>query len=510
MTQSAPPSNRSSAPEPRKTELFDAQRPAEDAADVVAFPGSDELSAEQGEILQQLRALVKDFYAAAPAQEFIPGESPVRLMLPSFDHREVTQAMESLLSTYITLNQSSGNKIAAFEAGWSQYIGSSNGVMVNSGSSANLLALFMLRNPKIPGHLKPGDEIITPAVTWHTTVSPIIAAGCVPVLADVNLPRYTMDVEQVEKLITPRTRALFPVHLLGNACDMDGLMALAERYGLWVIEDTCEAHGAEFRGHRAGSIGHIGTFSFFFSHHLTTMEGGMVVTDDDQLAELARIMRSQGVIRNTRRREELAAHYRQQPEVADFDPGFLFANLGFNLRPTELNGGFGLEQLKKFPQFLETRRVNGRYWAQRMAGYGDLFHLPDPEDHEGAWFSFPLTLRAGAPFSREEIVNHLRGCGIETRPVMAGNVALQPAMQLFHHRSGDLPVAEHIHRHGFFWGNHQGICEAQRSYVADCVDDFIASHGARSSTSVSGADLARGDASAASSEESEDSQRAAG
>lgn len=241
-----------------------------------------------------------------------------------------------------------------------------------------------------------------------------------------------------------------------------------------MIEDTCEAHGAHRDGVRCGSFGDIGTFSFFFSHHITTMEGGMLVTDSEELAELARILRSQGVIRNTKRQPELAAHYRGIPEYADLDPGFLFANLGFNLRPTELHGGFGLEQLPRLADGLERRRDNASFWRERLERHRRWLHLPVDPDPGHAWFAFPVIVRDGAPFSRSELREFLAGCQVETRPIMSGNVAAQPAARLFPHRKGPLPVADLVHRNGLFWGNHPGIGEPERRYVADCVDRFIA------------------------------------
>jgi len=428
---------------------------------------------EQRELLDQVQRAVQRFYAAATPADFVPGASPVPLMVPSYDHREVGQVVDSLLRGHITLNQTAGNKVMRFEQAWADYVGTGEAVMVNSGSSANLLALFVLANPTVDGHLEPGDEILTPAVTWHTTVSPIWSIGAVPVLVDVRLDDLTLDVEAMEALITPRTRAVMPVHLLGAPCAMERILELARRHDLWVIEDTCEAHGAHLAGRRCGGFGDFGTFSFFFSHHITTMEGGMLVTDSEELAELARILRSQGVIRNTKRREELAARYRAMPEYADLDEGFLFANLGFNLRPTELHGGFGLEQLPRLGDALEQRRANALYWRQRLEGYRRWLHLPEDPAPGHAWFAFPVIVRDEAPFSRTELRDFLGECRIETRPIMSGNVAAQPAARLFPHRKGPLPVADLVHRNGLFWGNHPGIGEPERRYVADCVDRFL-------------------------------------
>jgi CDP-6-deoxy-D-xylo-4-hexulose-3-dehydrase len=432
------------------------------------------MNKKQAELLSQIQGLVRTYFEANGEEEFMPGKTPVRLMTPSYSWQEVNQAVQSLLTTQITLNQSDGNKVEQFEQAWSEYVGTRHGVMVNSGSSANLLALFALANPTIPNRIKPGDEVITPVVTWHTTVSPILCIGAVPVLVDVRMEDFTIDVDAIEAAVTPKTRAIMPVHLLGNPCAMDRIMEIAKNHNLYVIEDVCEAHGSEYEGRRCGSIGDIGTFSFFFSHHITTMEGGMVMTSNEEISELLRIMRSQGVIRNTKGREALEDYYRSQPEYADIDERYLFANIGFNLRPTELNGGFGIEQVKKIDSVLERRRENGSFWVKRLRRYEDLFHLPADQETGRAWFCFPLVIKPGGPFSRRELTDYLNECGVETRPIMAGNVSAQPALKHFPYRVTSVNNAEVIHKYGFFWGNHQGLGPQHREYVADCVDKFVA------------------------------------
>ncbi len=430
---------------------------------------------DNNNIKDKIKSLVNDYFDAKGDNEFVPGKSKVSLMEPSYDSKEVNQVIDSLLTTRITLNDSSSNKINQFEKSWSEYIGVKNGIMVNSGSSANLLALFALANPTIERCIKPGDEVITPAVTWHTTISPIISVGAVPVLIDVNLEDCTIDISKIEKEITNKTKAIMPVHLLGNASNMNAILALAEKYNLYVIEDTCEAHGSEFDGRKCGGLGDIGTFSFFFSHHITTMEGGMVMSNNDQISELCRIMRSQGVIRNTKSKIELEAEYRKSEEYKDLDPNYLFANIGFNLRPTELNGGFGLEQIQKIEMILKQRRDNGEFWTEKLSKYGDFFYFPTTLTKSSSWFCFPLILKPNVPFTRNQFSEFLIDKKIENRPIMAGNVKRQPALKYFNYRSSDLKNSDLIHNNGIFWGNHQGIDLDQCQYVADCVDEFMES-----------------------------------
>jgi len=296
------------------------------------------------------------------------------LMGPSYDQMEIAQVMDSLLKRDITMNFNNGNKVGIFEDLWKGYVGKKEGIMVNSGSSANLMALRILCNPIIKNPIMPGSEIITPALTWTTTVSPIWSVGCKPVFVDVDINSFTIDPNEIEKAITSKTRAIMVVHLLGHPCDMDRIMEIAKKHNLYLIEDCCEAHGAEYKGRIVGSFGDVSTFSFFFSHHLSTMEGGMVLTDNEEYAEIARTMRSKGVIRNCRN-EEFKNRYYNNPKYQTIDRKYLFVNIGYNLRPTELNGGFGIEQFKKFPEILRIRRENALIFLERLKKYSDFIQM---------------------------------------------------------------------------------------------------------------------------------------
>lgn len=424
------------------------------------------------EVLAQLEAILSGFFNGKE-EEFIPGKTKIRLALPSYDQKEVLQVLESLLSKNLTLNQKVAGKVMNFENLWAQYIDVQQGVMVNSGSSANLLALNVLSNPLLPKKLKPSDEIITPALTWSTTVSPIYNIQAVPVLVDITGPDYlTIDVERIEEAITEKTRAIMPVHLLGYPCDMKAIMDIAERHDLYVIEDACEAHGAEIYGRKAGSFGDISTFSFFFSHHLSTIEGGMLMTNNNEFAEIARTMRSQGIMRNVK---EASWVRKYTEEYGDLDPNYLFANIGFNLRPTELQGGFGLEQLKKFPTFLRKRAENCEFFLKAFETHEDHLIFPRLLPHiKHAWFAYPVMLRAGAPFTVRDFRLFLEQKGIETRPIMSGDLRRQPVYKIFKTREhGSLRHTEFVHDHGFFFGNHAGIGKTQREYIAECFNQFF-------------------------------------
>ena len=398
--------------------------------------------------------------------QFRPGETRIPLIAPSYGPDEVWEALDSMLSGRVTM----GEKVERFEAAFARYLGVRHAVMVNSGSSANLLAVAALTSPRSERPLQPGAEVITPAVTWATTVWPIAQAGLVPVLVDVEAETYNIDPEQIERAITTRTRAIMPVHLLGRPCDMDAIADIAARHELAVIEDACEAHGAEHDGRKVGSLGDLATFSFYFSHHITTIEGGILVTDSDSIADTARALRAFGWTRDLADANEIAAAH---PEIA---PRYLFVAAGYNLRPTELQAAFGLHQLGRLHGFVEQRRANARYWTERLGALSP--HLGLPAEAPGtrhAWFAYPVTVAAEAPFTRAELAAHLEANALETRPIMAGNIAEQPAMATVAHRAvGELPNARAIHRRAFFFGNHSGIGEPERSAIVDYFADVLA------------------------------------
>jgi len=396
-----------------------------------------------------------------------PAADDVRLPLhvPSYGADEVNEAIDSLLSTRVTM----GDKVRRFEQLWAEYLGVGEAVMVNSGSSANLVAVSALVNPAFPRPLAPGDEVIVPAVAWSTTYFPLVNAGLVPVLVDVDLDTFTMDPDAAARAIGPRTRALLPVHLLGNACDMRALGALADRHGLLMIEDSCEAHGARFEGKPVGTFGAMGTFSFYFSHHISTIEGGMVVTDDPALADLARTLRAHGWIRDLKRRPLITE--------APIDERFLFVNVGYNLRPTELQGAFGIHQMPKLEPYIKIRRDNVEHWNGALRRHARWLRECPGRDTAGSrsvWFGYPISVRPQAPFSRDELASFLEKRGIATRPIMAGNFRDQPAIRLFPHRiAGTLERAELVMRQSFFIGNHHAISEHDRAYVVTTIDEFM-------------------------------------
>ena len=421
------------------------------------------MSDKRKALADQIRALVSEYFAQA--QPKAAGAPRLPLHVPSYGADEVNEAIASLLTTQITM----GEKVRRFETLWAEYLGVRHAVMVNSGSSANLVAAAVLVNPAFPDRLRPGDEVIVPAVAWSTTYYPLVNVGLVPVLVDVDLDTFTLDPAAVERAIGPRTRAMMPVHLLGNPCDMRALGDLARRHRLHVIEDTCEAHGARFEGRPVGTFGVMGTFSFYFSHHISTIEGGVVVTNDDLVADLSRMLRAHGWTRDVRKKPDVP-----NPGI---DERFLFVNLGYNFRATEVQGAFGIHQVPKLEGFIRQRRENVEDLNAALRKYSEwLMECPgrDGGGSRSVWFGYPITVRPGAPFSRDDLTRFFESRGIETRPIMAGNFQEQPAIKLFEHRiAGPLPNSALIMRQSFFIGNHHALGESERRYVKECADEFM-------------------------------------
>jgi CDP-6-deoxy-D-xylo-4-hexulose-3-dehydrase len=400
--------------------------------------------------------------------EFDPQAPVIRLHEPTFGSDEINAAISVLLSTRVTM----GPKVKEFERSFSQKYTHSFGVMNNSGSSANLLAVAALTNPVTEGRLRPGDEVIVPALSWSTTLWPLIQCGLVPVIVDIDPKTFNIDPNEVERAISPKTRGLMPVHVYGNPCDMDALTAICDKHDLVMIEDCCEALGASYKQIPVGKFGRVGTFSFYFSHHMTTLEGGMCVTDDFKLSELMRILRAHGWVREV---DDPAAYLEKYPE---FDPRFLFVNLGYNLRATELQAVIGSVQLPKLPSFVDSRRLITRKWQTDLAKFEGFFDFQaETENGFSSCFGFPLIRKTNAPFELRSLNKFLNSKNIETRPIICGNIARQPAMKMFEHKVvGDLKHSTNVMQNGFSFGNHQSVGEVGCEYVTSVIEEFFRQH----------------------------------
>jgi CDP-6-deoxy-D-xylo-4-hexulose-3-dehydrase len=418
---------------------------------------SAEDTTQRRDVLREL--VTAHFDALEPLPD---DECPLSVAL--YGAEEVNAALDCLLDQQVTM----GRRVREFEERFAQFVGSRHAIMVNSGSSANLLAMAVLSSDRLANGLRPGDEVIVPAVTWATTLSPVLQHGCVPVLVDIDEDTLNLRPQDLEQAISPRTRAIFPVHLLGNPIDMPAVMEVAAKHDLLVMEDTCESLGSTIAGRKVGSFGQFGSFSFYFSHHITTIEGGMLVTDDDQFADLARSMRAHGWTRDMSTREELEA---ASPWI---DPRFLFVNVGYNVRPMELQAAFGLVQLGRLDEFNERRRENARYLVERLADLsGDLRFVTEQEGGRSTWFGFTVMTRDGE--TKRALSRFLEARKIATRPIVAGNLAVQPAFRDNPHRTvGSLRNATSVGERGLFIGNHPSLTQGHLDHIVGAFHDFFA------------------------------------
>ncbi len=367
-------------------------------------------------------------------------------MLPlatsTWDDKEY-QAIQSVVDSGMF---SMGKRVAEFEKDFAQYVGSRYCVMVNSGSSANLLAIAAMFYRK-ENALKPGDEVIVPAVSWSTTYYPLHQYGLKLKFVDIDQNTLNLDLNQLEAAITDKTRAIFSVNLLGNPVDYPKLQALIADKNIVLLEDNCESMGATIEGKQAGTFGLMGTYSAFFSHHISTMEGGMVVTDDEELYHIMLSVRAHGWTRNLPK-DNLVCEKSDNP----FEESFRFVLPGYNLRPLDMSGALGVEQLKKLPAIVAGRRDNAAYFQEIFAGVEGI--SIQSEVGASSWFGFALLVHAGKE-KRNAIVSALQMKGVDCRPIVAGNFVRNEVVNYFDYEvHGELTVADFITDCGFFIGNH--------------------------------------------------------
>ena len=343
-----------------------------------------------------------------------------------------------------------GQKVQAFERDFAQYIGSRHCVMVNSGSSANLLmvaALFYTKNPGLK--LQRGDEVIVPAVSWSTTYYPLYQYGLKIRFVDIDLHTLNYDLDQLGRAISDKTKMIMAVNLLGNSNDFARIRQIIADRDIILIEDNCESMGASYQGKKAGTFGVMGSFSTFFSHHISTMEGGLIVTDDEELYHILLSLRAHGWTRN------LPAHNHVCGEKSDdpFEESWRFVLPGYNVRPLELEGAIGVEQLKRLPAMVEERRKNGKLLQTKLHEHPEI--LIQHEIGESSWFGFSLVIRPGSRWTRKILTAKLNDLGFECRPIVAGNFAKNEVVKYFDSEvSGTLNNAEHIDKNAVFVGNH--------------------------------------------------------
>jgi CDP-4-dehydro-6-deoxyglucose reductase, E1 len=385
-------------------------------------------------------------------------DSGFSLASSSWDGRELEAMQRVIDSGHFTM----GPEVSAFESDFARYIGTKYAVMVNSGSSANLVVMAALRFHS-RWAFTPGAEVIVPAVSWGTTYYPVSQHGLTLRFVDVSAEDWNIDVEQVRAAVTDRTAGVLAVNLLGAPAAITELRKLCDEHGLWLIEDNCESLGARYDGSLTGSTGLAGTHSCFFSHHISTMEGGLVTTDDDELRDLMVSMRAHGWIRG------LGSDNHVFPPTGDpFEDSFTFVLPGYNLRPLELSGAVGQEQLLKLPAMVKQRRLNGDLFLEVLDTIPWL--RPQRPKGESSWFGFGMVLEPDAPTTRRELTALLADREIECRPIVAGNFTRNPVMaHLPHVPIGALPAADELHDRGLFVGNHHFPIERELELLRDAL-----------------------------------------
>jgi CDP-6-deoxy-D-xylo-4-hexulose-3-dehydrase len=364
------------------------------------------------------------------------------LATTTWDQSEILAIKEVLESGNFTM----GENVKRFEDAFAEYIGSKYAVMVNSGSSANLLLIAALRYQK-NSLLSPGDEIIVPAVSWSTTYYPVQQLGFILKFVDIDINTLNLDFSKLADAVTPKTKAIFAVNLLGNPCNFMELESFCIERGLLLLEDNCESLGAEFEDRKTGSIGLGGTHSFFFSHHICTMEGGMITTNSMELFETMISLRAHGWVRGLPKNNSVS-----NLSDNEWENKFRFVLPGYNLRPLEIEAAAGLVQLKKLPRFLEVRRKNAAYFLEKFSNFDDV-QIQD-EVGSSSWFGFSFILLGRLAGKRDSLLSLLNETGIESRPIVAGNFLRNPVVDLLPHViHGEILVANQVHDDGLFVGN---------------------------------------------------------
>jgi CDP-6-deoxy-D-xylo-4-hexulose-3-dehydrase len=429
----------------------------------------------------QILELVRQYHSVAFAQQdFVPGVSSIPTGGRVFDADELAHLVDSSLDFWLT----TGRFAEQFEDQFAKYFGVRYALLVNSGSSANLLALTCLTSPMVgERQLMPGDEVITAATGFPTTVNPIIQNGLVPVFVDAHVPSYNIDVSQLELALSERTRAIMAAHTLGNPFDLGAVTAFARKHNLWLIEDCCDAVGATFQGRKVGTFGDLATVSFYPAHHITMGEGGCVCTDRPILKRVAESFRDWGRDCWCAPGKDNTCGKRFQWELGDlpagYDHKYIYSHIGYNLKLTDMQAAVGVAQLAKLEGFVEARNRNFGAIRDGLRDLEEFLILPQATPgSEPSWFGFPIAVRAQAPFTRHEVVCYLRDRKIATRHIFAGNLVRQPAyLAVKHRRIGDLANSDFVMNQAFWVGVYPGIDNAKIDYMLDifhaCARDLL-------------------------------------
>lgn len=437
--------------------------------------GTADAARLRAEILDKVREYHDVAFGGVEA--FAPGTSRVPYGGRVFDERELVSLVDSSLDFWLTYGRFSRQ----FEAGLAEYLGIKHALLVNSGSSANLLAFAALTSERLGGRrIVRGDEVITVAAGFPTTVAPIIQFGAVPVFVDVVLGTYNIDVNQLEAALSPRTKAVMLAHTLGNPFDIDAVRAFCEMHDLWLIEDNCDALGGDYRGRKTGTFGHVGTSSFYPPHHMTMGEGGAVYTDSDELAGILLSMRDWGRDCDcpSGKDNTCGKRFSQQFGTLPFgyDHKYVYSEFGFNLKVSDMQAAVGVAQLEKMPEFVAARRENYAYLRDALKPLEDVLIMPEAtQGSDPSWFGYLMTVREGAPVTRDALVAALEDAKVQTRMLFAGNMLRQPVFDSMRETgegyrvAGELTNTDRIMNDAFWIGVYPGMTQEMLKYMAETL-----------------------------------------
>ena len=424
----------------------------------------------------QITDLVHEYYKVAfPTHKFIPGENSIPYAGRIFDDEELVSLVESSLDFWLT----SGRFAKQFEREFAEFFGLKHCLLTNSGSSANLLALSCLTSPKLgERRLRPGDEVITVASSFPTTVNPIIQNQLAPVFVDVTIPAYNVDVTQLEEAYSERTRAVILAHALGNPFDLAVVTDFVQRHNLWLIEDCCDAVGATYNGQKVGTFGDLATFSFYPAHHITMGEGGAVLTNSPLLKKLVASFRDWGRDCWCNPGKDNTCGKRFGWQLGDlpygYDHKYIYSHIGYNLKLTDMQAAVGVAQLKKLPAFIKKRQENFQYLYDGLKDLEENFILPKATPNSNpSWFGFPLAVRPEAPFTRNEVTQYLEKHKIATRLLFGGNLARQPAYKSVQYRVvGELKNSDFVMNNVFWVGVYPGLSSEMLEYILEILHEM--------------------------------------
>ncbi|MDH4248158.1 MAG: lipopolysaccharide biosynthesis protein RfbH [Deltaproteobacteria bacterium] len=426
---------------------------------------------------EKILSLVSEFAELAHKKPpFVPGESTVPVSGRVYDGSDIQSLVDSSLDFWLT----TGRFNEAFEKKLEAFLGAKYALTVNSGSSANLLAVAALTSPTLKEKaLKRGDEVITVAAGFPTTVNPLLQYGLVPVFVDVDIPTYNVDASRIEGAITDKTRAIIFAHTLGNPFNLEEVSRIAKKYNLWLIEDCCDALGTRYQGKLVGSFGDIGTVSFYPAHHITMGEGGAVFTNNSRLKVLLESFRDWGRDCYCAPGKDNTCKKRFEWELgtlpAGYDHKYIYSHIGYNLKITDMQAAVGLSQIEKLPGFIEKRKVNFDLLKTGLADVAESLILPEATRHgEPSWFGFPITVAPKAGFTRRELIAALEGARIQTRLLFAGNLTRQPYFaQAVYRVHGGLVNTDRIMNNTFWLGVYPGLTGEMIDYVLKVIHAFV-------------------------------------